>query len=127
RADAGEGTSSVADTFVEGPPPLPAWVPANLDDPAGPHGSRTARDVPAAEEPQDRRRSHGPDGDDRRSVQRLGTRRAAPQRDRQRPPEPDPTPPPPRKRQRDPYLDNVKFLLITLVPLGHALVPTLAA
>jgi fucose 4-O-acetylase-like acetyltransferase len=31
------------------------------------------------------------------------------------------------KRPRDPYLDNVKFLLIALVPLGHSLVPTLAA
>jgi len=30
-------------------------------------------------------------------------------------------------KKRDPYLDNAKFLLITLVPFGHALVPTLAA
>ncbi|PZG04666.1 acyltransferase family protein [Nonomuraea aridisoli] len=36
--------------------------------------------------------------------------------------EPDPGP-----RKRDPFLDNVKFLLIALVPLGHALVPTLTA
>ncbi|GII82716.1 hypothetical protein Ssi03_07060 [Sphaerisporangium siamense] len=33
---------------------------------------------------------------------------------------------PPAKRPREPYLDNVKFLLIALVPTGHALVPTLA-
>ncbi|MEU5864900.1 MULTISPECIES: acyltransferase family protein [unclassified Nonomuraea] len=35
--------------------------------------------------------------------------------------------PEPPKRRRDPYLDNVKFILIALVPLGHSLVPTLAA
>ncbi|MEV0617102.1 acyltransferase family protein [Nonomuraea sp. NPDC050404] len=33
----------------------------------------------------------------------------------------------PAKRKRDPYLDNVKFILIALVPIGHSLVPTLAA
>ncbi|MFC4531561.1 acyltransferase family protein [Sphaerisporangium dianthi] len=33
----------------------------------------------------------------------------------------------PAKRPREPYLDNVKFLLIALVPAGHALVPTLSA
>ncbi len=43
-------------------------------------------------------------------------------------PEPEETPAPaPVKRAREPYLDNVKFLLIALVPAGHALVPTLAA
>ncbi|WP_214408700.1 acyltransferase family protein [Sphaerisporangium fuscum] len=43
-------------------------------------------------------------------------------------PETDEEPsPPPVKRGREPYLDNVKFLLIALVPAGHALVPTLAA
>ncbi|GAA4969960.1 acyltransferase family protein [Nonomuraea thailandensis] len=31
------------------------------------------------------------------------------------------------KRRRDPFLDNVKFILIALVPIGHSLVPTLAA
>ncbi|MER7501253.1 acyltransferase family protein [Nonomuraea pusilla] len=31
------------------------------------------------------------------------------------------------KRKRDPYLDNVKFVLIALVVLGHSLVPTLDA
>ena len=40
--------------------------------------------------------------------------------------EPEPQPAPTRKK-RDPYLDNVKFLLIALVPMGHSLVPTLAA
>ncbi|GII75433.1 hypothetical protein Sru01_04150 [Sphaerisporangium rufum] len=34
--------------------------------------------------------------------------------------------PAPARRPREPYLDNVKFLLIALVPAGHALVPTLA-
>ncbi|WP_433498829.1 acyltransferase family protein [Sphaerimonospora sp. CA-214678] len=33
----------------------------------------------------------------------------------------------PRKRPRDPHLDNVKFIGVALVPIGHALVPTLAA
>lgn len=33
--------------------------------------------------------------------------------------------PPPQKRVREPYLDNVKFLLIALVVVGHSLVPTL--
>ncbi|WP_326820161.1 acyltransferase family protein [Streptosporangium sp. NBC_01756] len=36
-------------------------------------------------------------------------------------------PPPPGKKKRDPYLDNVKFILIVLVATGHSLVPTLAA
>src|SRR5690606_27829249 len=34
---------------------------------------------------------------------------------------------PVKKRRRDPYLDNVKFLLIALVIMGHSLVPTLSA
>ncbi|GGK65228.1 hypothetical protein Sme01_24610 [Sphaerisporangium melleum] len=42
-------------------------------------------------------------------------------------PEEAPPPPQPAKRAREPYLDNVKFLLIALVPAGHALVPTLSA
>jgi len=33
----------------------------------------------------------------------------------------------PPKRKRDPYLDNVKFVLIALVVVGHSLVPTLDA
>ncbi|RBQ17101.1 hypothetical protein DP939_26830 [Spongiactinospora rosea] len=37
-----------------------------------------------------------------------------------------PKPPRPAK-QREPYLDNVKFLLIALVVMGHSLVPTLDA
>lgn len=39
-------------------------------------------------------------------------------------PEPEPEPAP-KAKARDPYLDNVKFVLIALVPIGHALVPTL--
>jgi fucose 4-O-acetylase-like acetyltransferase len=35
--------------------------------------------------------------------------------------------PEPPKRKRDPYLDNVKFVLIALVVVGHSLVPTLSA
>ncbi|MFG1698339.1 acyltransferase family protein [Nonomuraea sp. NPDC049309] len=41
-------------------------------------------------------------------------------------PEPQPQAERP-KRKRDPFLDNVKFLLIALVPIGHSLVPTLSA
>ncbi|WP_433252242.1 acyltransferase family protein [Streptosporangium sp. CA-135522] len=41
-------------------------------------------------------------------------------------PEEEPAAPPVRKK-RDPYLDNVKFVLIALVVTGHSLVPTLAA
>ncbi|MEV5556654.1 acyltransferase family protein [Nonomuraea wenchangensis] len=33
----------------------------------------------------------------------------------------------PPRRRRDPFLDNVKFVLIALVVVGHSLVPTLAA
>ncbi|SNT59900.1 Fucose 4-O-acetylase [Streptosporangium subroseum] len=36
-------------------------------------------------------------------------------------------PAPPVKKKRDPYLDNVKFVLIALVATGHSLVPTLSA
>ncbi|MEN3540192.1 acyltransferase family protein [Microbispora sp. ZYX-F-249] len=41
--------------------------------------------------------------------------------------EPEQEPAPRAKKPRDPYLDNVKFVGIALVPIGHALVPTLAA
>ncbi|MER7207003.1 acyltransferase family protein [Streptosporangium sp. NPDC000239] len=34
---------------------------------------------------------------------------------------------PPAKKKREPYLDNVKFVLIVMVVIGHSLVPTLAA
>ncbi|MEU0570174.1 acyltransferase family protein [Nonomuraea sp. NPDC005983] len=37
--------------------------------------------------------------------------------------EPEPAPEP-QKRKRDPFLDNVKFLLIVTVIIGHSLVPT---
>lgn len=33
----------------------------------------------------------------------------------------------PPRRKRDPFLDNVKFVLIALVVVGHSLVPTLSA
>ncbi|MFD0887825.1 acyltransferase family protein, partial [Streptosporangium algeriense] len=36
-------------------------------------------------------------------------------------------PAPPVKKKREPYLDNVKFVLIVMVVIGHSLVPTLAA
>ncbi|MFC5826775.1 acyltransferase family protein [Nonomuraea insulae] len=45
---------------------------------------------------------------------------------RQEQPEPQPQQDKP-KRKRDPFLDNVKFVLIALVPIGHSLVPTLSA
>ncbi|WP_182906078.1 acyltransferase family protein [Microbispora sp. H13382] len=41
--------------------------------------------------------------------------------------EPEQEAAPRAKKPRDPYLDNVKFVGIALVPIGHALVPTLAA
>ncbi|MCK2221214.1 acyltransferase family protein [Actinomadura sp. ATCC 31491] len=40
--------------------------------------------------------------------------------------QPQAEPEPPRRR-RDPFLDNVKFVLIALVVVGHSLVPTLDA
>ncbi|WP_157250511.1 acyltransferase family protein [Nonomuraea typhae] len=40
-------------------------------------------------------------------------------------PEPQAAPEPPPGKKRDPYLDNVKFVLIALVVVGHSLVPTL--
>ncbi|NUR85110.1 MAG: acyltransferase family protein [Nonomuraea sp.] len=40
---------------------------------------------------------------------------------------PEPLPEPAPKKKRDPYLDNVKFILIAFVILGHSLVPTLSA
>ncbi|MGC5013343.1 acyltransferase family protein [Streptosporangium sp. DT93] len=36
-------------------------------------------------------------------------------------------PAPPARKKREPYLDNVKFVLIALVVTGHSLVPTLKA
>jgi len=42
-------------------------------------------------------------------------------------PAPEPKAEQPPKRKRDPYLDNVKFVLISLVVVGHSLVPTLDA
>ncbi|MFI6476896.1 acyltransferase family protein [Nonomuraea sp. NPDC050663] len=41
--------------------------------------------------------------------------------------EPEQQEAPPPKRGREPYLDNVKFLLIATVVVGHSLVPTLNA
>jgi fucose 4-O-acetylase-like acetyltransferase len=41
--------------------------------------------------------------------------------------EQEPEPAPQGKRPREPFLDNVKFILIALVATGHSLVPTLAA
>ncbi|GII33186.1 acyltransferase family protein [Planotetraspora mira] len=57
-----------------------------------------------------------------------GTRQAAPPGwDGQEPAqEPEPAPQS-KKRPREPFLDNVKFVLIALVATGHSLVPTLAA
>ncbi|GAA2889124.1 hypothetical protein GCM10010517_53230 [Streptosporangium fragile] len=50
------------------------------------------------------------------------------QAEREREPRPDETPAaPPARKKREPYLDNVKFLLIALVVGGHSLVPTLEA
>jgi fucose 4-O-acetylase-like acetyltransferase len=48
------------------------------------------------------------------------------EREREPFPEEEPSAPP-AKKKRDPYLDNVKFVLIALVATGHSLVPTLSA
>lgn len=51
---------------------------------------------------------------------------APPETEQEHPePAPEPTPDAP-KRKREPYLDNVKFVLIAFVIVGHSLVPTLS-
>ncbi|MEV7013734.1 acyltransferase family protein [Streptosporangium sp. NPDC051022] len=51
-----------------------------------------------------------------------------PEPEQEREPRPEEEPAAPRaKKKREPYLDNVKFVLIALVVTGHSLVPTLAA
>ncbi|GHH68412.1 hypothetical protein GCM10017673_17070 [Streptosporangium violaceochromogenes] len=59
----------------------------------------------------------------------LPSRRSgSPRRGRERTPRTrEKVPAPHPRRKRDPYLDNVKFVLISLVVTGHSLVPTLAA
>ncbi|MEU7987444.1 acyltransferase family protein [Streptosporangium canum] len=56
----------------------------------------------------------------------------APEAKQEQEPEQEPRPEeapaaPPARKKREPYLDNVKFVLIALVVTGHSLVPTLAA
>ncbi|MEW9527108.1 acyltransferase family protein [Microbispora sp. NPDC049125] len=82
-----------------GPPPVPAWVPAPAEmlPAVDPFGAHLSRQPAQA----------GYAGWE------------APDEE----PEPAPRPKPPR----EPYLDNVKFILIALVATGHSLVPTLAA
>ncbi|WP_176993063.1 acyltransferase family protein [Nonomuraea jiangxiensis] len=67
---------------------------------------------------------------DESAAELTAPQRAIPAAGRPERPEADPEPvaeAEPPKRKRDPFLDNVKFLLIALVPMGHSLVPTLAA
>ncbi|MFC0864974.1 acyltransferase family protein [Sphaerimonospora cavernae] len=125
------------DALAEGaPPPLPAWVPARTWDDGDDSGRPDATPEPHGLQGFPR----GPEADPfggRQAARQGGfgflhppadqNRNRQTDHERQADPEPDPAPRPSRRRQRDPYLDNVKFLLIALVPLGHSLVPTLAA
>ncbi|GAA3715828.1 acyltransferase family protein [Nonomuraea antimicrobica] len=69
---------------------------------------------------------HGVAPGDRTQPQPAVAQAPAAGEQRQQQPEEQPEPEQPRRR-RDPFLDNVKFVLIALVPIGHSLVPTLAA
>lgn len=140
----GDRSGAAEDAFPGGAPPLPAWVPATNRKDADRGDAAAFHDVQeAATEVHGFQAFPGttdPDPFGRQSTrdEGFGHRRSggyprerrpepAPLDHRRQPdPEPDPTPRPSRKR-RDPYLDNVKFLLIALVPLGHSLVPTLSA
>lgn len=143
----GGRTGAAENAFPEGAPPLPAWVPAtSWEDDGDRRDVAALRDVqeaatevhgfqafPGTPEPDPfgGRQSAREEGfGHRRTGGYAQDRRPEPaglDHGRQPDPEPEPTPRPSRKRQRDPYLDNVKFLLIALVPLGHSLVPTLSA
>jgi fucose 4-O-acetylase-like acetyltransferase len=61
-----------------------------------------------------------------RSPEHEAERERRAEREREPFPEEEPSAPP-AKKKRDPYLDNVKFVLIALVATGHSLVPTLSA
>ncbi|MDR8408486.1 acyltransferase family protein [Nonomuraea sp. 3-1Str] len=94
-----------------GPPALGAAPPAT-------HPPRTAPRTPSAPPSAPK----AAPGDQAAPVTAVTAVAEAPQA--QGAPEQQPEPP---RRKRDPYLDNVKFLLIALVPIGHSLVPTLDA
>ncbi|ETK33492.1 acyltransferase family protein [Microbispora sp. ATCC PTA-5024] len=97
RRDEVPGEAEAFDGPAARPMPLPAWAEAPARPPADPF----AEPVP------EQARTENPGQWDR--------------------PETEAEPQPRAKRPRDPYLDNAKFLLIALVPIGHSLVPTLAA
>ncbi|NUW41051.1 acyltransferase family protein [Nonomuraea rhodomycinica] len=100
------GTPGTAPVGLQATPGTPKTAPGGGSGPA----ARRATDAPPE-------RPAGP-GESRAAV-------AAGTPQEQGKPGEQPEQPP--RRRRDPYLDNVKFVLIALVPIGHALVPTLDA
>ncbi|MGV9326369.1 acyltransferase family protein [Streptosporangium sandarakinum] len=104
------------------PDPLdPAWTPA----PAGAHipAWASAASAPARPETGAGERPFSYWDKPQAESSRWGH---YPEADEEPRPEEEP-PAPPAKKKREPYLDNVKFVLIALVVTGHSLVPTLAA
>nr|BFE86651.1 hypothetical protein GCM10020093_092520 [Planobispora longispora] len=97
------------------PPPAPAPSPVSppAQAPAAPR--RAAREPEPSFWDQPREPDHSSWG---------GAWGRFPEEDRN--PEEAPEPPP-AKKKREPYLDNVKFVLIALVVAGHSLVPTFEA
>ncbi|WP_344833359.1 acyltransferase family protein [Nonomuraea dietziae] len=98
-----------------------------------PPGATAAR-APPPRRHLPRRRGWAPRGRRWRRPRRDGARSRRPRppsgapRARRSVPRPSPRKSPrPAPRKREPYLDNVKFLLIALVVVGHSLVPTLNA
>ncbi|MDP9862798.1 MULTISPECIES: acyltransferase family protein [Streptosporangium] len=101
----------------------PAWSSEHdtVRAPAAPHRPQP-QDAPAAAE---RPFSYW-ENSSRGAAPSPWDRSAGPEEQEQEPrPEEEPAAPPARKK-REPYLDNVKFVLIALVVTGHSLVPTLA-
>lgn len=117
--------------------PAPAW-PGHDDVPGDFDPWRRSGQDGAAEGPHDLRQT-GPFGRPPRAPMPLPAwagaptssddpfARHAPRQDGVEETEPEQEQAPRAKKPRDPYLDNVKFVGIALVPIGHSLVPTLAA
>ncbi|WP_344929500.1 acyltransferase family protein [Streptosporangium carneum] len=120
-------------------------APAPLDDRAR-HAAPSPLDGPARQAPPEDPALRTPDDHALRTAPSLPdtrARQAAPppfgehvpsqwgrpqETEREPGPRPEEEPSaPPARRKREPYLDNVKFVLIALVVTGHSLVPTLAA
>ncbi|MDP4506700.1 acyltransferase family protein [Nonomuraea turcica] len=89
-------------------PGMPAGPPGADGERIG-HGERVGREERETTT-DERSRVHGVATDERPLTQAEPTPEAEP-----------------GKRKRDPFLDNVKFVLIALVVVGHSLVPTLSA